>query len=135
MRKLALPLSLAAIAVLGACSTMDPATPAPAPVVVAPAPSQVVVAPAPGTVLAPGTVVAASPSTATVVAPTALMTGFGRVESIMPLANAAAGSSGRSTRRMGLRMDNGTVQYIDTPADLAIGDRVEITTDGYIRRP
>jgi hypothetical protein len=135
MRKLALPLSLAAIAALGACSTLEPATPAPAPtVVVAPTPAPVVVAPAPGTVYAqPGTVIAAP--TTTVVAPTHMRTGFGRVESITPVASAAAGSSGRATRRMGLRMDDGTVQYVDTPADLALGDRIEITTDGYIRRP
>src|SRR5688500_14133066 len=120
MRKLVLPLALTAVAAaLGACSTPEPATPAPAPMVVlAPTPAPAVLAPAPGTVLAPGTVVAAP--TTTVVAPTAMMTGFGRVESITPLASAAAGSSGRQTRRMGLRMDNGTVQYVDTPADLAI---------------
>ncbi len=126
MRQLVIPLSLAAVAAaLGACSTPEPATPAPAPVVVAPAPAApVVVAPAPGTVVA-------QPSTVTV-APTAMLTGFGRVESITPLSSAAAG--GRTARRMGLRMDNGTVQYIDTPADLAIGDRVEITSDGYIKK-
>lgn len=127
MRPLAISLSLAAVAAaLGACSTPEPATPAPAPtVVIAPQPAApVVVAPAPGTVYA-------APSTVTV-APTAMLTGFGRVESITPLASAAAG--GRAARRIGLRMDNGTVQYVDTPAELMIGDRVEITSDGYIKK-
>jgi hypothetical protein len=33
-------------------------------------------------------------------------------------------------------MDNGTVQYIDTmAAGLSIGERVEITSDGKMRRP
>ena len=117
MRQLLIPFSLAAVAAaLGACSTLEPAP--------------VVVAPAPGTVYAPGTVVA-QPSTVTV-APTAMLTGFGRVESITPLASAAAG--GRAARRIGLRMDNGTVQYVDTPAELVIGDRIEITSDGYIKK-
>jgi hypothetical protein len=126
MRPLVISLSLAAVAAaLGACSTPEPATPAPAPaVVIAPQPAPVVVAPAPGTVYA-------APSTVTV-APTAMLVGAGRVESITPLASAAAG--GRTARRIGLRMDNGTMQYVDTPADLAIGDRVEITSDGYIKR-
>ena len=125
MRPLVISLSLAAVAAaLGACSTPEPATPAPAPTVVIAQPAPVVVAPAPGTVYA-------APSTVTV-APTAMLTGFGRVESITPLASAAAG--GRPARRIGLRMDNGTVQYVDTPADLVIGDRIEITSDGYIKK-
>ena len=126
MRPLVISLSVAAVAAaLGACSTPEPATPAPAPaVVLAPQPAPVVVAPAPGTVYA-------APSTVTV-APTAMLTGFGRVESITPLSSAAAG--GRPARRVGLRMDNGTVQYVDTPAELVIGDRIEITSDGYIKK-
>jgi len=125
MRPLVISLSLAAVAAaLGACSTPEPATPAPAPTVVIAQPAPVVVAPAPGTVYA-------APSTVTV-APTAMLTGFGRVESITPLASAAAG--GRPARRIGLRMDNGTVQYVDTPAELVIGDRIEITSDGYIKK-
>jgi hypothetical protein len=32
-------------------------------------------------------------------------------------------------------MDDGTVQFVDTPADgLAVGERVELTSDGQLRR-
>ena len=38
--------------------------------------------------------------------------------------------------RAGLRMDDGTIQYVDTAAGgLAIGDRVAITSDGNMRHP
>src|SRR5882762_10138470 len=74
---------------------------------VAPAPAPVVVQPAPTT-----------PPTA--------------VDSIIDLApSAAAGSSvPNANKRVGIRMDDGTLQYLDTAAnDLAVGDRVAITVD------
>jgi hypothetical protein len=38
--------------------------------------------------------------------------------------------------RVGIRMDDGTVQYVDTAASgLATGDRVSITSDGTMRHP
>lgn len=135
MTKLAIPLSLAALAVLGACSTTDPASPAPAPVVVAPAPA-VVAAPAP----AQGTVIVQQPQaaagTVVVPTPTAIRAGLGRVESINPLPTSAATGSGnvRPMKRLGIKMDDGTVQYVDTAAEnLAIGQRIELTRDGHIR--
>ena len=37
---------------------------------------------------------------------------------------------------VGIRMDDGTLQYVDTAAnDLAVGDRVSIASDGYMRHP
>jgi hypothetical protein len=127
MRKLAFPLSLTALAVLSACATSDPVTPAPAPVVVASPP--VVTAP-------PATVVVPQASTAPVVVPTAIRPGFGRLESITALPqSAAAGGSTKPMRRLGIKMADGTVQYVDTAAEgLSLGDRVELTSDGQIRR-
>jgi hypothetical protein len=47
-----------------------------------------------------------------------------------------AGGDSRPTRRLGLRMDDGTVQFVDTEAqNLAVGDRVELTADNHIRYP
>lgn len=132
MTKLAIPLSLAALAVLGACSTTDPVSPAPAPVVVAPAP--VVTAPPPGTVVVQQPQMAAG--TVVVPTPTAIRAGMGRVESINPLPTSAATGSGnvRPMKRLGIKMDDGTVQYVDTAAEnLAIGQRIELTRDGHIR--
>lgn len=129
MTKLAFPLSLCALAVLAACATSDPVTPAPAPVIVAPAP--VVTAPAPGTVVVPQ--VAAAP--VVVPTPTAIRAGHGRVESITALAaTAAAGGTAKPLRRIGIKMDDGTVQYVDTAAEgLSLGERVDLTSDGQIR--
>ena len=125
MSKVYLPLSLAALGVLAACSSYDPVTPAPAPVVVAPAP--VVAAPAPAVVIA-------QPAPQGVVAtPTAIRSGSGRVETITALQPSAA-AGGATPRRFGIKMDDGTVQYVDTAAQgLNIGERVELTADGQIR--
>jgi hypothetical protein len=121
MRRFALVISPVALALLGACATSDPVTPAPAPVVVAPAP--VVTAP-PATVVTAPTVVAT---------PIAIRAGHGRVESITGLAQSAA-AGGQTVRRIGIKMDDGTVQYVDTAAQgLSIGERVELTADGQIR--
>ena len=70
--------------------------------------------------------------------PTALRTGIGFVDSIVsaPASAAAGGSAGSSTKRIGVRMADNTIQYLDTRAvGLAVGDRVEITPDGNLRRP
>jgi hypothetical protein len=38
-------------------------------------------------------------------------------------------------RRFGIKMEDGTVQYVDTAAQgIAVGDRVELTRDAQIRR-
>lgn len=130
MSKLLLSLAIAALALLGACATSDPVTPAPAPVVVAPAPAVVAAPP-------PGTVVVQQPQAQVVVPATApLRAGHGRIESITPLPTSAATGSGqvKQQRRIGIKMDDGTLQYVDTAAEgLSIGERVEITADGQIR--
>ena len=125
MKRLALPLSLTALAVLAACATEEPVRPAPAPVVITPAP--VVTAPPPTVVV--------QPATPTVVpTPTALRAGFGRIESISAVPPSAA-AGGASMQRLGIKMDDGTVQYVDTPAQgYSIGSRIELTKEGTIRR-
>ena len=121
---------VAALAALAGCATEDRVTPAPAPVVVNP-PASTVVVPPQSSATVPGAVVVAP-------APAPLQIGFGRVETIVPVpSSAAAGSSAPSAnKRVGIRMDNGVVQYLDTnAAGLSVGDRVEITGEGYMRRP
>jgi hypothetical protein len=125
MRKFAFSLPVLALALLGACgSTEEKATPAP--IVVTP-PAPVVTAPA---VVVPQ---AAAPA---VVVPSAvaLRAGPGRIESIAALPPSAA-AGGTAARRIGVKMDDGTMQFLDTAApNLAIGDRIEITAEGNIRR-
>ena len=140
MSKLAFALSVAT-AVLAGCATEHKVAPAPAPVVVQPAPTAgtvivpqqnpptaaVVVPPA-----APGSVVVAP------AAPQPLRAGTGRIESLLDIpASAAAGSSvPNANKRVGIRMDDGSLQYVDTAATgLAVGDRVAITSDGNMRHP
>jgi hypothetical protein len=127
MTRLALALPLIALA--SACVTHDPVRPAPAPVVVAPS------APAAGAVVVPpvaaGTVIVAP-------APAPLRAGYGRIDSITPIPASAAtgGTSPRPDKRVGLRMDDGTIQYLDTAAvGLSVGQRVEILSDGRMRHP
>jgi hypothetical protein len=61
---------------------------------------------------------------------------MGRIESIAPATTASAGGTApASMQRLNIRMDDGTMQVVDTPSTgLSIGDRVELTREGYIRR-
>ena len=141
MNRVPFIVSAMALAVVAGCAstTESSITSAPAPVVVAP----VAAAPAAPTysVGATGTTVVvpqASAST-TVVAPAAvgLRAGFGRIESILAVPTAAAGGAASSaTRRVVMRMDDGSTQYFDTQAaGMTVGDRIEITTNGTMRHP
>jgi len=128
MSKSAIPLALATVALVAACAY--PVTPAPAPVPVAatPAPAQIVVVPQ-----QPPAVVTA-PAPQTVVVPPAIRPGVGRVESITAVPPAR--TYDRGTRRLGIKMSDGTVQYVDSEVpNVAIGDRVELTANGYILHP
>jgi len=138
-------LSAIAVAVLAGCasSTESGITSAPAPVA-APAPAAAApAAPASPTysVGSAGTtiVVPSAGAAAPVAAPKALplRVGFGRIDSILVMPNAAAGGSGTSpSKRVAMRMDDGTTQHFDTNADdLKIGDRIEITPNGTMRHP
>lgn len=121
MPKLGFLLSLAAVALIAACAHR--VTPAPAPVVVVQQPPPTVV-PAPA---APAVVVPQ---------PIVLHPGIGRVESLsaVPASPGTGRASPATMRRLGIRMNDGTVQYVDAEAsNVAIGDRVELTADGYMR--
>ena len=128
-------LSSIAVAILAGCATGTESgitsVPAPAPAAAAPAPTTYVVAPA-GTILVPQA--AAAP--AVVAAPAALRAGFGRIESVQILPAAAAGGTASSpNKRIVMRMDDGTAQHFDTHAGVAVGDRIEITSNGTMRHP
>jgi hypothetical protein len=122
MSKIAFSLPIVAVALLGACATEDKATPAP-----------VVIAPAP-VVTAPPAVVVQQPASAVVPASVALRPGHGRIESISAVPPSAA-AGGTTTRRIGVKMDDNTLQFVDTnAAGLQIGDRIQLTPEGTIRR-
>jgi hypothetical protein len=141
MSKLPFTLSAVALAVLAGCATESRVAPAPAPVVVQPAPAAGAVVVPQNAPAGAAVVVPQSGTGAVVVAPTTpgpLRAGTGRIDSILDLpAGAAAGSTvPAANKRVGVRMDDGTLQYIDTAAaGLAVGDRVAITSDGYMRHP
>jgi hypothetical protein len=148
MSKLSFPLSVIAIAVVAGCASESTVAPAPAPVVVQPAPTAAVVTPpaavvtAPTTTASTPTVVVPAAGTAPVVvaaaAPQRLRAGTGRIDQIINLpASAAAGSSvPGATKRITIRMDDGSVQYLDTAAaDISVGERVSLTNDGTMKYP
>jgi hypothetical protein len=116
MRKLALSLCLASIAAaLAACSTYNRG---PAPRATA---SQSAIPPAPA-IGAPQA---------------ALRPGTGRIEamSATPQLSAAGGSAPGAMKRLAVKMEDGSVQYVDSDAPgLAVGQRVELTRDGYIKQ-
>jgi hypothetical protein len=122
---LIIPVSVLAVALLGACGSRQPA-----PVVVVP-PSP------PSTVVTSPQSTQSAPSAPVASAAASIRPGFGRIESMTPVATTAStGSSAPSAmNRLNVRMDEGTLQLVDTPsAGLQVGDRVELTREGYIRR-
>ena len=132
MNRVPFILSAVAIAVVAGCATESGITSAPAPVVVAPAQPVYVVAPV-GAVAVPqasaGTMVLAP-------AAAALRAGFGRIDSIMAMPATAGDAASKPNSRVVMRMDDGSTQYFDTQAaGMAVGDRVEITTNGTMRHP
>ena len=73
----------------------------------------------------------ASPAT------TALRAGFGRVESILvvPTADAASRAGSKTvSKQIVMRMNDGTLQYFNTQGNVMVGDRIEITSNGTMRR-
>ena len=148
MNRLPFILPAIAVAVLAGCATSTESgiSSAPAPVVTPPAAAAAPAAPAAAGAAAPtysvgaaGTTVVVPNASAAVVAPAMapLRVGFGRIDSMMVLPNAAAGGTTPNTsRRIAMRMDDGTLQHFDTKAEnLKVGDRIEITTNGTLRHP
>ena len=109
MKRLAIPLSITALA-LAACTVQPPVS-------------------------------IANPNTAPVVSQNLpYASGYGRVESVReaPQSSVSGGTAtGASNRnlRLGLRMDDGTLQYIDTDSDqYPKGTRVLLTSDHQIKK-
>ena len=97
-------------------------------------PAPVVITPPPAVVTTPPPAVVVTPPPAVIVPETAVRPGFGRVESIASVPSSAAAAGGATMRRLGIKMEDGTLQVIDTSAgSIALGDRVELTRDGKIR--
>jgi len=138
MRQFLPSLSPLALLLLAACSTYEPVTPAPAPVAVTPAPA-VVAPPAPPATVAVVPQPGAGQTVIVPPTPPALRAGIGRVESIIPVPQTSASAGGTAPgplNRLGIRMADGTLQYVDTAAaSIAVGDRVELTADRHLRHP
>ena len=125
MKQLVVPLSILALA-LGACSTNRPADTFPRASI---APQPLAYYAGPGTI----TQVAASPS---YYGSAAAGTTAPRTSSVgnSAGANISSGGANSAYQRLTIRMDNGTVQYIDTDSnELRAGMRVELLPDNTIR--
>jgi hypothetical protein len=113
------PLAVAGLALVAACGGRQPQ-----PVVVVP--------PAPVVTTPPAS---AQPGPAVVQSVPQIRAGMGRIESIAPATSASAGGTAPSMNRLNIRMDDGSMQVVDTPSTgFSNGDRVELTREGYIRR-
>jgi hypothetical protein len=69
------------------------------------------------------------------------MAGNGTIQSVSPApavnasASAAAGSSSEPLQRLEIKMDNGSIQYVDTPSrDFRKGMRVNLSPDRFIKQ-
>lgn len=112
-----LPLSLLALPLLlAACGSRQP-------VVVVPPATPVVTVPQ-GAASAP------------IVQAVSVRPGYGRIENISAAPTASAGGTvPGGMQRLHIRMDDGSMQFVDTASTgLAVGDRIELTREGYIRR-
>lgn len=134
MKKLpvSVPASLIAVATLAACggaSNYERVSAAPTVTMVTPQP----VVTYPGVIYPGG--VAVVPAGGVVVTTTAVLRpGFGRIESMATVIDTNGAVTGM--RRLILRMDDGSVQVVDTRGpNIALGERVEITSERYIRYP
>jgi energy-converting hydrogenase Eha subunit F len=114
--------SLAALALLAACGSRQPAPP------------QVIIVPQPAPSAQSST--PAAPSPQNVAGVPKAKPGFGRVETVTVMPTASAGGTAPNMMsRISIKMEDGTTQYVDTSVSgLAPGDRVEITNEGYLKR-
>jgi hypothetical protein len=63
------------------------------------------------------------------------MAGTGVVQSVVAAPAGMAASSAEPMARLEIKMDNGRVQYVDTPSrDFTRGTRVQLTEDRLIKR-
>lgn len=130
MNKLTISLTVAAAATLAACGGYETVTPVTT--------SAVVVQPQAAYVGTVGTPVLVHP---TIVSPSVyvssipLRAGFGRVDSVALLIDARGIENGM--QRIGLRMDDGSMQIVDVRSSprILVGQRVELTADAQIRYP
>jgi hypothetical protein len=132
MNKLAICLPLAAVAVLAACAAPEEPRPV----------SPVVSSNAPVTSATGVPVVSSGPPVArtVVVVPAAVLRpGTGVVDTVSAVPTVGAASAGASQpsgpSRLGIRMSDGSMQYVDyADRDISVGQRVELTSDGFIRK-
>ena len=161
MARIALPFAALLAAGLAACTTYDPyysSTPTPNAPVVTAVPATPVVAGAAGTPVTTSATTVTSPTVGQIVAapvavapvapapsgalpsPATFRPGAGTVESVSlmhlaPSASAGASAPERTSYRLSVRMDDGTVQSIDQDnRAFMVGDRVDIASTGRITR-
>lgn len=132
MNKPALSMSLAAVVILAGCAAPEEPRPV----------SPVISSTGPVTSASGVPVVSSGPPVArtVVVVPAAVLRpGTGVVDSVSAvpmLGTASAGASQPSgASRLAIRMSDGTLQYVDYgDRDISVGQRVELTSDGFIRK-
>jgi hypothetical protein len=78
---------------------------------------------------------AAIPAAAAAAPPPSLRAGLGRIEAIeIPTDASGATAKKNPVKRITMRMDDGTLQYFQTKVKATVGDRIEVTSNGTMRR-
>jgi hypothetical protein len=132
MNKLAICLPFIAVAALVGCAAPEEPRP------VAPVTSSGG-APVTSSSGAPVVSSATAPRTVVVVPAAVLRAGTGVVDSVSAVPTLGAASAGASqpsgASRLGIRMSDGTMQFVDYAGrDISVGQRIELTSDGFIRK-
>ena len=121
-------IAVAAAVTVAACGGYDPVRPASST-----SSNAVTTTGAPVNAPAAGPVVVV-PSQSTATTTSGVQVGSGRVVSVSKLQGVPTTGNGTGpANRVALVMDNGSAQYVDTFANLTVGERVEIMNDGRIR--
>jgi hypothetical protein len=131
MRKFALPITLAAAAGLAACASPDTQTRTSA----AGGPPIVASVPKEGTIdYRPGAGTVESVSRAPTLSASTGQTAVRSATSTVGASGAPVTSSGDGMYRLAIRMEDGRIQYVDTDENYAVGTKVELLPEKFIRR-
>jgi hypothetical protein len=67
-------------------------------------------------------------------APVALRAGYGRIESVTVVpSGSTVHKASKSSKRITMRMEDGTMQHFESKAGVSVGEHAEITSNGTLR--
>lgn len=83
---------------------------------------------------AAGPAASAGATAAPAAAPVALRAGYGRIESVTVVPGGSTiRNASKNSKRITMRMEDGTMQHFETKAGISVGEHAEITSNGTLR--